>query len=721
MRVLYIVALFLIIVSFSGCNGSEVSIKQSEQKTKTINVLGINFQWQDEPVEKNHTGAVEYCKDLNLQGYNDWRLPSSEEFFALLDDNKSIDEHFSTQNRIKDFWTSTLLKLDNKKAWKVSAWSNTQSYYDKNQTFGVRCVRGDTIDDIPKVDKLWQDDIENSTKRFSLDEAKTYCQTKQMRLPTVFELQNITNVEFKNLKKDNFLPYWSITPLPTDTTSSLTVNFLTAGVSFSDKSAKNYVRCVKTVNHAPISKSSKITINEDEITNITLLASDIDGDTLTYTYTNPLHGTLTATAPNLIYEPDKNYFGNDSFTFRVNDGELESKEVTIDIMINSINDAPIASIIASGTIITQGESISFDAVNSSDIDGNIISYKWEIESTILSDDKNFTTDNFSVGEHIVTLFVTDNNNIVATDTISIIVESPIEPFFKLPKTGQNISYANYDDGYYKVGSNSNFSKILDVVVNNNSGLMWQDDINTIEAKHTWADAAYNCDTLNLDSFYDWRLPTAHELYYLAKKGDVILDTPFGFKTDGGYWSSGMSLNNAIFVDFSNATEDVVDIENTNYVRCVRDMKPDSIQFKSNLTRNNQVVIDHVHKLMWEDDFKSRNKTGTWNQALKYCEDLNSKTHPTIGFGPPHIHINEYNDWRLPNIHELYSILEPFKSSPKFNSTFFYTQNANYWSSTTYNENYISIQKIYTIDFASGRDEIVDFNQTYNIRCVRDIP
>ncbi len=721
MKNLYISILTIfVIVNFLGCSGSEVSTKESEQKTKIISVLGINFQWQDEPVKRDYSGAVDYCNNLTLQGYNDWRLPSSEEFFALLDNNKSIDEHFSIQDKIKDFWTSTLLKVDNSKAWKVSAWSNTQSYHDKNQTFGVRCVRGDSIDDIPKVDKLWQDDIENSTNRFTWDEAKTYCQTKQMRLPTIFELQSITEVEFKNLKKDDFLSYWSITPLPTDTTSSLTVDFLTAGVSFSDKNTKNYVRCVKTINHAPIAQSSKITINEDEIANITLLASDVDGNTLSYTYTSPIHGILTSTAPNLIYEPDKNYFGSDSFTFRVSDGELESEDVTIDIIVNAVNDAPIASILASGTIIVQGESISFSAINSSDIDGDIINYKWEIGGSVVSNDINFTTNSFSIGEHVVTLSVTDNDNIVATDAILVIVESATEIFLKLPKTGQTISYANYDDGNYTAGADSNFSKNMNVVVDNSTGLMWQDDINTTTYKYNWIEANNNCNNLNLNLFDDWRLPNAHELYYLAKKGDIVLGVPFENIANGGYWSSGMFLNKAIFVNFLDATEDLVDIDiGTNYVRCVRDT---SGQLVYNLTRNNQVVIDHVHKLMWEDSFRNRDKSGNWIQALNYCQNLNSKPYFGFGFGgSAQIHTVGYDDWRLPNIHELYSILEPFKSSPKFNSIFSYTQDANYWSSTTYNESYISIQKIYTIDFTSGRDEVVDFNQTHNIRCVRDIP
>ncbi|MEM7030609.1 MAG: Ig-like domain-containing protein [Chloroflexota bacterium] len=51
------------------------------------------------------------------------------------------------------------------------------------------------------------------------------------------------------------------------------------------------------------------------------------GDNTSLTYTiidNPDHGILTGTPPDLIYTPDSNYTGPDTFTFQVSDGETES-------------------------------------------------------------------------------------------------------------------------------------------------------------------------------------------------------------------------------------------------------------------------------------------------------------------------------------------------------------------------------------------------------------
>ncbi len=57
---------------------------------------------------------------------------------------------------------------------------------------------------------------------------------------------------------------------------------------------------------------------------------------------SPTHGTLTGTEPNLTYAPDADYFGSDSFTFTVSDGELTSEAAEVTINVLSVNDLPEA-------------------------------------------------------------------------------------------------------------------------------------------------------------------------------------------------------------------------------------------------------------------------------------------------------------------------------------------------------------------------------------------
>ena len=57
----------------------------------------------------------------------------------------------------------------------------------------------------------------------------------------------------------------------------------------------------------------------------------------------PKSGTLTGTGANRTYTPKADYNGTDSFTFKANDGKLDSEVATIAIVITAVNDAPVAA------------------------------------------------------------------------------------------------------------------------------------------------------------------------------------------------------------------------------------------------------------------------------------------------------------------------------------------------------------------------------------------
>ena len=108
-----------------------------------------------------------------------------------------------------------------------------------------------------------------------------------------------------------------------------------------DSLAATVTITVASVNDAPVTTGQSVTTAEDTNVNITLSASDVDGDTLTYTIVgSPAHGSLTGTAPNYVYTPDTNYNGSDTFTFKVNDGTVDSATVTVLINVTPVNDAP---------------------------------------------------------------------------------------------------------------------------------------------------------------------------------------------------------------------------------------------------------------------------------------------------------------------------------------------------------------------------------------------
>lgn len=88
-------------------------------------------------------------------------------------------------------------------------------------------------------------------------------------------------------------------------------------------------------NTAPVAQNSSITIDQDTTATIAMQATDADSDPLTYSVvTNPSHGTLSGQSSNTInYRPNSNYAGSDSFTFKANDGTVDSNVATISITV----------------------------------------------------------------------------------------------------------------------------------------------------------------------------------------------------------------------------------------------------------------------------------------------------------------------------------------------------------------------------------------------------
>ena len=94
-------------------------------------------------------------------------------------------------------------------------------------------------------------------------------------------------------------------------------------------------------NDAPVIQSSTFVMQEDEVLKIKLIASDPDGDSLSFeVIQKPTNGTLVGNGPNYDYLPTENFFGNDSFIVKASDGELESNATTINLVVNPTNDAP---------------------------------------------------------------------------------------------------------------------------------------------------------------------------------------------------------------------------------------------------------------------------------------------------------------------------------------------------------------------------------------------
>ncbi|MCP4608842.1 MAG: tandem-95 repeat protein [Planctomycetes bacterium] len=122
-------------------------------------------------------------------------------------------------------------------------------------------------------------------------------------------------------------------------------------------------------NLLPVAKSHSVTTPEDTPIQIDLIGSDPDSDTLTYMMASVTsHGSLRGKAPNLTYTPDKNFHGSDSFSFKVNDGIVDSHPATVSITVSSVNDPPVAK---DDAVVTAEDTpaVKIDVlVNDTDID-----------------------------------------------------------------------------------------------------------------------------------------------------------------------------------------------------------------------------------------------------------------------------------------------------------------------------------------------------------------
>lgn len=95
------------------------------------------------------------------------------------------------------------------------------------------------------------------------------------------------------------------------------------------------------VNRAPLAENQTLTLDEDTAKSLALTGTDPDGDALRYSIVRgPAHGYVRGTGANLVYVPNEDYFGEDQFEFRVNDGKLGSRAALVRLNINPVNDAP---------------------------------------------------------------------------------------------------------------------------------------------------------------------------------------------------------------------------------------------------------------------------------------------------------------------------------------------------------------------------------------------
>jgi hypothetical protein len=144
---------------------------------------------------------------------------------------------------------------------------------------------------------------------------------------------------------------------------------------------------VANVNDEPVAKGQALTTDEDIPLPVTLIGEDPDTtDILSYSIVDqPENGTLSGDAPDLIYTPDQNYFGVDTFTFKVNDGTVDSNQATVKITVNPVNDLQVTN--PGNQNSQEGDSVSL-RIDVLDAEGDILNFVMNGAPPELSIDEN---------------------------------------------------------------------------------------------------------------------------------------------------------------------------------------------------------------------------------------------------------------------------------------------------------------------------------------------
>lgn len=204
------------------------------------NITGLYWQKNDGG-EMTWENARAYAANLNLGGYSDWRLPTAEELYGILNHGlfPAIDTQFFPLNSADYWWSCERSVADTNKVWVANSGGgigdhprNETVSAGGNRRFNARCVRGDmstslwedngdgTVTDL-RTGLMWSQNapaVSNWENALAICEADTPAGYADWRLPNIKELRTLADKHLSNpCVSPQFFPlvtsdkYWSST------------------------------------------------------------------------------------------------------------------------------------------------------------------------------------------------------------------------------------------------------------------------------------------------------------------------------------------------------------------------------------------------------------------------------------------------------------------------------------------------------------------------------
>lgn len=138
---------------------------------------------------------------------------------------------------------------------------------------------------------------------------------------------------------------------------------------------------------------------------------DVNGDSLTYSWDFGDGQTASGPRPAHSYKEGGEY----TVSLIVNDGKTNSQSTTSTIVVDEVNDAPVAD--PDGPYLGRvGQAIAFEGESSFDLEGAIKEYQWNFGDGTIANGKNQKHIYSRPGNFKVTLTVTDQGNLSDTKT-----------------------------------------------------------------------------------------------------------------------------------------------------------------------------------------------------------------------------------------------------------------------------------------------------------------
>jgi len=539
---------------------------------------------------------------------------------------------------------------------------------------------------------VWQDDADAKTYKANQLDAIAYCEELTLgdkndwRLPSYKELLTLTDFskvsptihsEFTNVATELEDSYISSTNYAKDTTKAYSINYsyLYTGIDKVDRYSNSFnVRCVRG---EPLS-SARLTRDANNI--------------------------VTDSGSSLMWQDNKRE-NNQYLNFG------EAIEYCNNLKLGDYSDWRLPNV-NEMLLIIENSSSEF-TINS--IFQNTTSNYWT--STTVLDDENYgiVTNFFSVliyQMHKAYMYndvrCVRGGNLSYANTKKIGDSDISSKSYNetITKTGQSTSYIDGDDGWYSAGEQKSFTRnsAVQIVKDNVTGLMWQDNEDARNREASQSAGISYCESIVLNGFSDWRLPSRKELFTLLDFGNVpaINKTFKNFSNGNTYVSSTVYPNDTIMakvISFDGASS-IGGASSKKYgksnVRCVRGNPLIEASLSSNV---DDIVIDNANGLMWQDDIAAKNTEVSYTNAFKQCENLE---------------LGKFSDWRLPNVNEINLIMDDSKRGSAFN-TVFQNSATYYWTSTSMPSD--SSQAV-VASFGAGYMYGASKEYEYDVRCVR---